>query len=162
MEENSTKEFSRFCIVSRNFLVWDGKSDVPRQEFDLEKNTRTKGLSFIHLTKRFYVYKGYSSEHKYFYFCVLIGEEKEIADKYLATMEVFHEVKEVSTSITCPVMPLEDFPESTLGMNRNPSIWKIPFEMMRNLFGIKESKSGNGWKLFFKWKVTMKKKKTVL
>ena len=161
-EENNTDitlSSSIICNVSKE-TIWDEESNVPRPEFNWSW-VPTRGFAFKQLNTRFYVYKKYSSTDKFFLFCVLKGN-KAIAHKYLATMKVFNEVKEVSTSITCPVLPLEDFPESILDMNKNPSVWKIPFEMMRNLFGIKESKSGNGWKLFFKWKVTMKKKKTVL
>ena len=115
----------------------------------------------MQLNKRFYVYKRYSSADKFFRFWVLIGEEKEIADRYLATMEVYNEVKEMSTSITCPVLPLEEFQEST----KSRSEWKIPYEMMRDMFKIEEIESDKNkrdeakkWKVFYEWKVTIKEK----
>ena len=153
--------------------VWDGwlKSEVPtEEEFDFVRDYfLIQGTSFIQHNKRFYIYKRYSSMQKCFIFCVLIGEEKTIAKKYLATIEIENYVTEMSTSITCPVLSLEDFTESTLDMDNSPSVWKIPYEMMRNMFQREEIESDKNsgdepkkWGVFYDWKVTMKEKKTVL
>merc|ERR1712066_1100892 len=99
--------------MGTNYLLWDGRSEVSRQEFDLETDVATGGVSFMQLNKRFYAYTSFSSTDKFFRFWVLIGEEKEIADQYLATIEVYNKVKQISTSITFPVLPLEEFQEST-------------------------------------------------
>ena len=40
-------------IVSKNFLVWDGKSKDPRNKFDLEIDQATQGLLFEQLDKRY-------------------------------------------------------------------------------------------------------------
>ena len=151
--------------VSTNYLVWDGKSKVPRQEFDLQRIMATLGWSFMQLNKKFYAYTKYTSVDKFFLFFVLIGEGKTSADKYRATIEVFNKDKEISTSITCPVLPLEEFPESNLDRVESPLVWKIPYEMMRNMFTIQEIKNDNGrsdepknWRVYYEWRVTMKEK----
>ena len=160
--EENRLENSVVTTLSRNFLKWDGESKVPRQEFDLETDRGTDCLSFMQLDKRVYVYKGYSSEYKYFFFCVLIGEEKEVAERYLATIEVFNKDSKMSASITCPVLPLDEFPESTLDMIESPGVWKIPYETIRNLFKIEEiEKEENSEDNLKKWKVTYLWKSTI-
>ena len=63
------------------------------------------------------------------------------------------------------MLPLEEFPESTLDRVESPLVWKIPYEMMRNMFTIKEIKNDNGrsdepknWRVYSEWRVTMKEK----
>ena len=44
----------------------------------------------------------------------MIGEDQEIADDYLAIIEINHKNSQMSASITCPVLALDHFPKSTL------------------------------------------------
>ena len=65
----------------------------------------------------------------------MMAEEEDTAKNYRATIRVFNE--EMSTSMSYPVLPIEDFPDylDTLYHRR---IWKIPYDTMKDLFKIEE------------------------
>ena len=73
----------------------------------------------------------------------MIGEDQEIADDYLAIIEINHKNSQMSASITCPVLALDHFPESTLDIINSPSVWKIPYDTMRNLLKMEEIVCGD-------------------
>ena len=68
-----------------------------------------------------------------FLFCVMMAEKEEMAQNYRATIEVFHKASKMSTSMSYPVLPLEDFPDY-LDIEYYPRVWKIPYETMKDLF----------------------------
>ena len=92
----------------------------------------------------------------------MIGEDQEIADDYLAIIEINHKNSQMSASITCPVLALDHFPKSTLDIINSPSVWKIPYDTMRNLFKMEEIVCGDEpkkWQFSYSWQVTIKEKK---
>ena len=89
----------------------------------------------------------------------MIGEDQEIADDYLAIIEINHKDSQMSAS---PELALDHFPESTLDIINSPSVWKIPYDTMRNLFKMEEIVSGDEpkkWQFSYSWQVTIKEKK---
>ena len=70
----------------------------------------------------------------------MIGEDQEIADDYLAIIEINHKDSQMTAS---PELALDHFPESTLDIINSPSVWKIPYDTMRNLFKMEEIVCGD-------------------
>ena len=150
--------------LSTDYLEWDGISKLRGHEFDWHNDIAPHCVSVLQMDKRFYVYTRYNSrKNRTFLFCVMMAEEQEEAQNYLATIEVFHVASKMSTSMSYPVLPIEDFPDY-LDTIDYPRIWKIPYDTMKNLLTMEEIESENkseeqskNWSVGYQWKVTIKK-----
>jgi len=160
--EKNSSENGFYTPLSSNYMNWDGVSQLRGREFEWHKDIGSHGISFLQLDKRFYVYTRYCSMNsRNFLFCVMMAEKEETAKRYRATIEVYNE--EMSTSMSYPVLPIEDFPDY-LDTLYHPRIWKIPYDTMKDLLKIEEIESENksegqskNWKVGYRWKVTIKK-----
>ena len=92
----------------------------------------------------------------------MMAEEKEEAENYQATIEVYHKASKMTMSMSYPVLPLEDFPDY-LDVEDCPRVWKIPYETMRDLLTIEQigentsESQTKSWKVSYTWRVTIKK-----
>ena len=98
-----------------------------------------------------------------FLFSVMMAEGQEEAQNYQATIEIFHKASKLSTSMSYPVLPLEDFPDC-VDIEDCSRVWKIPYETMRDFFKVEQIDNENAserqsksWKVNYKWKVKIAK-----
>ena len=125
-EENHI-ENSFTSTVSSNYMEWDGIHQLRGRKFEWNKDIDPRGISFMQLDKRFYVYKKYNSmKNRNFLFSVMMAEEQKEAQNYRATIEIYHEASELSMSLSYPVLPLEDFPDY-VDIEDFSRVWKIPY-----------------------------------
>ena len=141
-EENHI-ENSFTSTVSSNYMEWDGIHQPRGREFEWNKDIDPRGISFMQLDKRFYVYKKYNSmKNRNFLFSVMMAEEQKEAQNYRATIEIYHEASELSMSLSYPVLPLEDFPDY-VDIEDCSRVWKIPYETMRDFFKVEQIDNEN-------------------
>ena len=163
IEENRS-ENGFVSPISSNYLEWDGIHHPRGREFEWHQDIGPTGISFMQLDKRFYVYKRYNSmNNRNFLFSVMMAEGQEEAQNYQATIEIFHKASKLSTSMSYPVLPLEDFPDC-VDIEDCSKVWKVPYATMKDLFKLEqidkedvcEGPSKN-WKVSYQWRVKMKK-----
>ena len=124
-------------------MNWDGISKNRGEEFNLKEDQLQTDI-FNQLGKTFFVKTRYIAAHRCFLLIVLMADLPEVAAQYMVHCKISNQDGSFEIDYKCPVISIEELPETELQMFLEARSWNISYHNMKNLFRFYDWNRGRG------------------